>query len=342
MQRRFPIILAAIAILATACGDDGDATATSRPATTAAPTTTAPPAPTAPPITSATPAPTAAPAALRFTGADGVESVIEDTSRVVVLNGDLVEVIYELGAADRIAAVDVTATYPPAADELPKIGFGQQLAAEAVLSFGPTLVIGDELVAPQESIDQIRAAGIPVVILETQTTLGGVATKIREVASLLGLDEEGASLAARVEEEIEDARLLAAGATDQQNVAFIYVRGPETLLLFGQGMVTQAMIEGANAVDSGAVAGVRGAAPLTPEALVAAAPDVIVVPSLGLAALGGIAELVKIPGVAETPAGREGRFLAYEDTFFLNFGPRTGEALRRLVLDLYPGLAADA
>ncbi len=56
--------------------------------------------------------------------------------------------------------------------------------------------------------------------------------------------------------------------------------------------------------------------------------------------MGGLEVFATLPGVADTPAAQNERFLTYEDTFFLNFGPRTGEALRQLVIDLYPELDA--
>jgi iron complex transport system substrate-binding protein len=105
-------------------------------------------------------------------------------------------------------------------------------------------------------------------------------------------------------------------------------------------MGTNPMIEGANAVDVGADSGVFGAVPLSAEALVAAAPDVIVLPQSGLEALGGVEVLVDVvPGVAETPAGENGAFLAYDEAYFFNLGPRVGQALMEFVLDLHPELA---
>jgi iron complex transport system substrate-binding protein len=68
--------------------------------------------------------------------------------------------------------------------------------------------------------------------------------------------------------------------------------------------------------------------------LVAAAPDVIVLPEAGLSALGGIDAFEAIPGVADTPAGQAGRFLAYDEAYFFNLGPRTGQALAEFVSDL--------
>lgn len=278
-----------------------------------------------------------------FVGVDGVETTIIDTSRIVSLNGDLTEIIFELGLGDSVVGVDVTTTYPPEAaalnDQEQTVGFAQQLTAEAVLRFEPTLVIGDQQVAPLEAIEQLRGAGIPVVILETQTTLEGVETKINQVAQILGVPDEGSELAQRVMGEISAAVESAADEDSDPSIAFVYVRGPQVVFLFGAGMPTQAMIEGAGAIDAGVEAGVFGPAPLTPEALVAAAPEVIVLPEAGLAALGGIEAFLLLPGVADTPAARNEAFLAYDEAYFFNLGPRAGQALDEFVHDLYPSIA---
>jgi iron complex transport system substrate-binding protein len=277
-----------------------------------------------------------------FVGADGVETTIGDISRILSLNGDLTEIIFALGLGDTVVGVDVTTTYPPEAaalnDQGETVGFAQQLAAEAVLRFEPTLVIGDQQVGPPEVIEQLRGAGIPVVILETQVTLDGVETKILQVAEILGAPEEGAELADRVMGEIDAAIDLAAADDSDPKIAYVYARGPQVLLLFGAGMPTQGMIEGAGAIDAGAETGVFGPVALTPEALLAAAPAVIVLPEAGLAALGGIEAFLELPGVAETPAGQNEAFLAYDEAYFFNLGPRAGQALDEFVRDLYPGI----
>ena len=182
-----------------------------------------------------------------FVGADGVETTITDVSRIVSLNGDLTEIIFELGLGANVVGVDVMTTYPPEAaglnDQGETVGFAQQLTAEGVLRFEPTLVIGDQQVAPPEALEQLRGAGIPVVILETQATLEGVEIKINQVAEILGVPDEGIVLAERVMGEINAARELAAGDDSNPSAAYVYVRGPKVVFLFGAGMATQAMIE---------------------------------------------------------------------------------------------------
>lgn len=335
------IALLALALIAAGCAD-GDAATTTSPTTAVPATTTPAPATTTAPTTAApttTPAPTtAAPVGRTFTGADGVEVEITDTSRIVSLNGDITEILFELGVGDNVAAIDVTTTFPAEATELPVVGFGQMLAAEGVLAFGPTLVIGDQQVGPPETIQQLRDAGVPVVILQTQNTLEGVATKIGQVAEIIGEDGAGTTLAADVTAEIEAAQALVVAGGEPPKVAYLYVRGPQTVLLFGAGMPTQAMIEGAGGLDVAVTSGVFGPAPLTPEALIAAAPDVIVLPAAGFGALGGAEALLGIPGIAETPAGQSGNFLVYEEGYFFGLGPRTGQALEEFIRDLYPDL----
>ena len=335
MNLRKPVVAGVLlAMTLAACGgEDAESSTTTEATSTTVPSTT-----TTEPVTSTS----SEESSVTFVGADGVETVIDDTSRIVSLNGDITEIIYELGLGDQVVAVDVTTTYPEQAaaknEAGDTVGFHQQLSAEAVLRFAPTVVIGDTQVAPTEVIDQLRESGVPVVIIEYQTTLDGVATKINQVAEILGVPDEGKALADRVSGEIAEARQLAEDIETDPKVAYVYLRGPQVVFLFGAGMPTQAMIEGAGAVDAGVESGVFGPVPLTPEALIAAAPEVVVLPEAGLEALGGTEAFEALPGVSETPAAASDSYLVYDEAYFFNLGPRTGEALLEFIEDLYPEL----
>jgi len=74
--------------------------------------------------------------------------------------------------------------------------------------------------------------------------------------------------------------------------------------------------------------------PLTAESAVRAAPDIILLTSRGLESIGGIDQLLKSPGLAETPAGRARRVVVMDDLKLLGFGPRTGEAVAELTAEL--------
>lgn len=98
------------------------------------------------------------------------------------------------------------------------------------------------------------------------------------------------------------------------------------------------MITAAGAINTGARAGLDGYQPLSPEAIVTAAPEVFVLLDASLESIGGVDGLVKLPGVAQTPAGQKRTVLHYDDQYLLGMGPRIGQALMDLVRGLHPAV----
>src|SRR3546814_8110214 len=97
--------------------------------------------------------------------ASNADAGAPDSSRIVAAGGVVTEIVYRLGAGDRIVAADTTSLYPPEAADLPKVGYMRTLSAEGILSVGPSIVIAAEEAGPPAVIDQIRQAGVPVVVL---------------------------------------------------------------------------------------------------------------------------------------------------------------------------------
>ena len=269
-----------------------------------------------------------------FVGADGVAISSPDTERIVTLSGDLTEFVFELGLGASVVATDVTTVEPEEAARLPKVGVGRFLNAEAVLRQNPTLVIADTQTSPASAIEQIRAAGVPVAVLDVPTTFPGLYAKVGDLGSLLGATDASESLTARMQEDVARASHSPDDAAARPRIAYVYTRGPDVMLLFGTGMTTTPLIESAGGFDAGVDAGVVGTVDVTPEALAAAAPDVLIVPSEGYEILGGLEGLSAIPGVAATAAGVNGAVLAYPEGDFLTFGPRVAESIALLAGDL--------
>lgn len=328
--------------LVTACGSPatgsgGGPAATATPTVAPVGTTTPPGAPSAvSPTATARAAASQLPATVK--DKDGKEVTVTDTSRIVPLNGDIAEIVWALGLGGNVVATDTSATFPPEARALAKIGYQRQLAAEGILALNPTVVIGDEAAGPPATLEQLRGAGVPVVIVPDPPTLDTPAMKIRAVGAALGVPDRAEELAVRTQRGIDDARALAARATGKPKVMFLYVRGAGTQNIGGKGTSADVLIGAAGGADAGADAGISGYKPLTAEALAAAQPDVILLLSAVLDSIGGVEGLLAIPGVAQTPAGQQRRVLAYDDLFLLGMGPRTGQALRELTLGLHPEL----
>ncbi|MBQ0830094.1 heme/hemin ABC transporter substrate-binding protein [Streptomyces tagetis] len=268
--------------------------------------------------------------------ADGERVTVERAERIVPLSGSLSEIVFTLGLGDRVVARDVSATFDQAA-KLPVVTRGHDVSAESVLSLRPDLVVAETTTGPQEAVDQIRAAGVPVLFVKAAKGLDDVGSRIRTVAEALGVPAAGEELARRSQERIEAVRKNVPQNKDEPRVAFLYLRGSASVyLLGGRDSGAASLIEAAGGIDAGAASGLnKDFTPITSEALAKAAPDAILVMSKGLESVGGVDGLAEIPGIAQTPAGMDRRIVSVEDGVLLNYGPRTDQVLKSVVEQLY-------
>lgn len=313
--------------LAAACGGDA---APAEPA--AAPSSVA----TEPTTTTAASGPETTPD-LPVTLVDdtGAKVTIESVERIIPLDGDIAEVVFALGLGDNVVATDISATYPPEADALPEIGYQRALSAEPIAAFEPTVAIATDLAGPPETIDALRALHIPLVVVAQTDGPSWPASKIRAVAAALGVPGRGEALAGDAEAAIA-AATVERPLDDRPRVATLYLRGESVQLVLGAGSGADWVIHAAGGIDIGTELGIEGNAPLSTEAIVAAAPDVFVVSTSGLESVGGIDGFLAIPGIAETPAGAQRRVIAHPDQFLFGNGPRTGDLIATLADELVP------
>ncbi|WP_329623842.1 ABC transporter substrate-binding protein [Streptomyces sp. NBC_01255] len=320
----------ALALAATGCGDgSGDGSAgTGAPASTKAATAPDRVEPLADPAGPRLP--------VTVPSADGRTVTVASTERIVPLSGSLNEIVFTLGLGGKVVARDITATFEQAA-KLPVVTRAHDVSAESVLSLRPTVVLAESTTGPAEAVAQIRDAGIPLVVVKPAKDLADVGTRIAAVAAALGVRDSGTALKERTQERIDAVRKGIPAREEKPRVAFLYVRGSAAVyLLGGAESGASSLLEAAGAVDAGKESGLKkDFTPITSEALAQAAPDAILVMSKGLASVGGIDGLVKIPGVAQTPAGAAKRVVTVDDGVLLNYGPRTDQVLKSLVGQLY-------
>jgi len=283
------------------------------------------PASTQAPATADTVAPSAWALELR-TKADDRALEQLDTARIVSVGGPVTEIVFALGAGPRVVGVDRTSVYPEAAQALPSVGMFGQLSAEGLLALDPTVVIATAEAGPPVVIEQLVGAGIDVVMVPDVTDGAEAVARVEALGAVLGARDVAATVAARLTEELAASDSRAAALTAPPKTLFVYARGTRTLLVSGADTPAARMI--ALAGGENAISAFDGFKPLTAEGVVDAAPDWILIPRRGLASVGDIEGLLKLPGVALTPAGRARRVIAVDDLALLGFGPRTPEALR--------------
>ncbi len=329
-RRRRAAVLAALLVLsAAACGGDGPGAVRAAPGPGERPEDHS----VAPVTTEATPElPT------EVESADGRTVRVEDVSRIVSLWGNITETVYGLGLGDNVVGRDVASTFTEAED-VPVVTRGHDVSAESVLSLRPTVVLVDPTIGPPEAVNQIRNAGVPVVVVDEVVTIEGIGGRIRQIAQALGVPGAGEALAEQAAEEIAAIQAEIPDDAPRPRVAFLYMRGSAGVyLLAGPGSGADAMITAAGGDDAGTAMGLDDPfTPITSEALTQAAPDVILMTTTGLDSVGGIDGLMQIPGIAQTPAGRDRRVVTVEDGLLYSFGGRTARALELMIDQLHPG-----
>ena len=281
------------------------------------------------------------------TDAQGTAVTVTDAGRILALDlyGTTSRIVYELGLGAHVVGRDTSSDFAEIADRPLVTPAGHQLSAEAILALAPTVVITDTSLGPWDAVLQLRDAGIPVVVVDPQRSLDTVAPLIRQVATALGVPAQGELLAQRTTSAIDDevARVAAVAPhddADRLRIVFLYVRGQAGVYyLFGEGSGTDSLIDALGGVDVAGEIGWQGMRPVNAEALVAAAPDLVLVMSDGLASVGGVDGLLEhIPALAGTPAGQHRRIVDMADSDVLSFGPESADVLDALAVAIYaPG-----
>lgn len=259
--------------------------------------------------------------------------------RIVTMTAGLTEAVFALGFGDQVVGRDLSSTLSDAAD-LPIVTTTHDVNAEALLAVRPTLVLVDEDTGPDEALDQIRATGVRVELVENATGVDEIVPRLERVAEILGTPERAERLAEVIDGELS-AVLESDGPSDRPRVAFLYVRGPAGVyLLGGPGSGPDSIIAAAGGIDAGTDIGLDlPFTPLTPEALVKAAPDILLVTTTGLDSVDGISGLLGLAGVPQTPAGKARRVMTAEDGLLFSFGPRTPELVAGLRAEMITQMA---
>lgn len=257
--------------------------------------------------------------------------------RIVSVGSAVTEIVYALGTQDLLVGVDTTSLYPEAARSLPQVGYMRALSAEGVLSLRPTTVIATMAAGPREVLDQLRSAGIEVVVLPDNYDYDSVVLKIEAIGRLTGKSEQAAGLIAEGRAEMTRLADRLAPLPSRPRVLFLLSMGGGAPQAAGQGTAADGIIRLAGGVN--AAQGYTGYRPLTPESVIASRADFVLVTNQTVQALGGIEAIRDQPALGQTPAGKHGRILAFDTLLLLGFGPRTPKAAVELAEALHPGLA---
>ncbi|MBB3946002.1 iron complex transport system substrate-binding protein [Rhizobium skierniewicense] len=257
-----------------------------------------------------------------------------DAKRIVALGGTVTEILYALGAGDRIVARDSTSSFPAEALSKPDVGYMRALSSEGILSQKPDLILSEDGAGPADVIGILKASEVPMVTVDTPPEGRAIAKKIEDVGAAIGLEDKAKALAGDVDAGLDAlAKDVAAVGDKKKRVLFVLSAAGGRIMAAGKDTEAAAIIEMAGGIN--AAEEITGYKPLTDEAVIAAAPDVVLTMQRGNHAAKPD-ELFALPAFQSTPAAASKSLISMDGLYLIGFGPRTPAAGRELASQLYP------
>ncbi|MGI8929649.1 MAG: ABC transporter substrate-binding protein [Candidatus Limnocylindrales bacterium] len=276
---------------------------------------------------------TAAPVAFPRTVVDDEGTTLEIETRptdIVSLTPANTEIVFALGAGDRLRGGTDFDDYPPEAVDLPNVATFTGVLIEKVVDIQPDLVLaGGNNFTPPGDIDRLRDLGIPVLVVYA-ATVDEVLADINLIGTAIGVEDEAAQITTAMEVRIAE---VTSAVADLDHPCVFYEIGnvPE---IFGPApnsfVADMVVLAGGDPITTNDPAVFS----ISLEQLVAQDPEVII---LGDAAYDVCPQdLVTRPGWAGISAVRDGQVRPVDDIVVTRPGPRLGEGLAALALAIHP------
>lgn len=248
-------------------------------------------------------------------------------TRIITIGGALTEIVYALGAQELLVGSDTTSYFPQAAEDLPKVGYLRALSAEGILSLNPELIIVSSEAGPQSVLAQIASAGVPLIQVNASRSPSDINDNISQIGTIINKEKQAQALIAQIHDDHQKL-ITATHQSNKRKVLFVLQHGSGSPQVAGTGTAADSIITLSGAEN--VAHAIQGYKPLTPEAAIALAPDIILMTERGLQQAGGTDGLFKSPGIAFTPAAKNRNVIAMDSLLMLGFGPRTMQAALEL------------
>lgn len=255
-------------------------------------------------------------------------TLAEPADRVVSLIPAATELLFALGAGDRVVGrTRYGGTHPPAAGEVPSVGEGVRPSVEAVIARRPDAVVVYSGSGNRGSIRRFEELGVPALALE-HNTVPQLMENIERLGALTGRREAADSLGRTIRRRLER---VADVVGDRPPVRVYYDVWSDPPRTVGAGSYLDSLLSLAGGRN---VFGDRTEpSPLVSlEAVVERDPGLILFPR-------GSAERSppgERPGWKSVDAVREGRVRRVDGELLHRLGPRLGEAAAHLASTLHP------
>lgn len=328
--RRLLIILAVCGL--AACG--APATPAPTPSAAPAPRPTAVPTPEgAMPTAGADPASGAGPGIVDSAGRTVI--VPANAQRIVSLAPSTSEIVAYVGAIDRLVAVDDFSDYPPALQDLPRIG-GSDFTydAEAIVALEPDLILAAGITSP-DAVGQLTDLGLTVVVVGgVEASFEAIFADITLVGGLVGAADTTAQAVNALRERVAAVRQGIATVDERPRVYWeIDATDPQRPYSIAPGSFIHEILTVAGGENI--FAGVANPYPqVSAEQIIEGDPQIIVMSNTAYGTT--VESLRERIGWQDIAAVRDQQVFAIDDDLISRPGPRAVDGLEVLARLLHP------
>lgn len=248
--------------------------------------------------------------------------------RVISLAPNLTEIVFAVGAGDRLVGRTSYCDYPPEAKAVAEVGDTLHPSLERIISLKPQLVLISTASQLEVFTQQLQNQNIAVFVTDPHD-LEGVFRSIDQVGQILGHEEQAKLLVQKLRDR---TNAVEQAVKQKQPVRVFYQLSAEPLYTAGRDAFVTDLMRRAGAIS--VTAEVPGAWPkYSNESALAAKPEAIILPTGGSMGTGNstVAEALR-----QSPAVREGRVYKINDDHLVRPGPRAIDGLEEMARALHP------
>ena len=152
---------------------------------------------------------------ITFTDMMGREiALAKPAERIVALTASDCEILYAIGAGDKLVGRGKYCDYPAEIADVPAVESGATTNLEEIIALNPDVLLMGDMDQPKEQIAQLEAAGIPVVVSD-DTDIEGIYTAIEMIGKLTGKVENAAAVIDSMKATFADLKAKATGDGSQ-------------------------------------------------------------------------------------------------------------------------------
>ncbi|PKG23667.1 ABC transporter substrate-binding protein [Niallia nealsonii] len=264
------------------------------------------------------------------------EVVIDDKpEKIVSLIPSNTEIAFALGLGDEMVGVSDYDNYPKETADIEKIG-GTEFNVEKIISLKPDLVLAHASSAHNstEGLQQLRDAGIDVLVVNDATNFAGVYESIDMIGKATGETKEANELVDDMKEKMTDIKDKAAKIAEKdQKSVYIEVSGEPSIYTTGKNTFMQEMLDTINAKN---VVTEEGWIQVDQEAIIKANPDVIITTYGSYATENPVEKVLDRKGWEDVTAVKEKAVADVDSDTVTRSGPRLVEGVEELAKAVYP------